>query len=197
MFFLSDMQKRSMAELNRLDVDSFKKSWKLPVVVILDNVRSMNNIGSVFRTCDAFRIEKIYLCGITACPPHKDIEKTALGATQSVDWQYFDATKSAIEKLKTDGYKIYAVEQVKNSILLHQFTVEKTEKIALVFGNEVMGVEQEVIDNCDGSIEIPQFGTKHSLNISVSAGIVLWQMFLELRIRIKNEKLRVIHHDNK
>lgn len=165
-----------MAELNRLDVESFKKSEKLPVVVVLDNVRSMNNIGSVFRTCDAFRIDAVFLCGITARPPHKDIEKTALGATESVHWQYFDSTKSAMEALLTDNYKIYAIEQVENSVFLNQFTIEKTEKLALIFGNEVMGVEQEVINHCHGCIEIPQFGTKHSLNISVSAGIVLWQM---------------------
>ena len=170
------MKKRSMEELNRLDVESFKKSEKLPVVMVLDNVRSMNNIGSVFRTCDAFLVEAVFLCGITARPPHKDIEKTALGATESVDWYYFESAKTAIEQLKTDGYKIYAVEQVENSIFLNQFTVGKTEKIALIFGNEVMGVEQEIINNCHGCIEIPQFGTKHSLNISVSAGIVLWQM---------------------
>ena len=170
------MKKRSMEELNRLDVEAFKKSEKLSVAVVMDNVRSMNNIGSVFRTCDAFRIETVFLCGITACPPHKDIEKTALGATESVEWCYFESTKSAVEKLIADGYKVYAVEQVENSIFLHQFTVEKTEKIALIFGNEVMGVEQDVINCCHGCIEIPQFGTKHSLNISVSAGIVLWQI---------------------
>ena len=170
------MKKRSMEELNRLDVASFKKSEKLPVVMVLDNVRSMNNIGSVFRTCDAFLVEAVFLCGITACPPHKDIEKTALGATESVNWRYFESAKTAVEQLKTDGYKIYAVEQVENSIFLNQLTVEKTEKIALVFGNEVMGVEQEVVNSCHGCIEIQQFGTKHSLNISVSAGIVLWHI---------------------
>jgi tRNA G18 (ribose-2'-O)-methylase SpoU len=170
------MKKRSTEELNRLDVDGFKKSEKLPVVVVLDNVRSMNNIGSVFRTCDAFLIESVFLCGITARPPHKDIEKTALGATESVDWQYFDTTKSAVEQLLANAYKVYAVEQVENSILLQQFAVEKTEKLALVFGNEVMGVEQDIVNQCHGCIEIPQFGTKHSLNISVSAGIVLWHV---------------------
>ena len=165
-----------MNELNRLDIASFKTSEKLPVIVVMDNVRSMNNIGSVFRTCDAFRIDAIFLCGITAKPPHKDIEKTALGATESVSWQYFESTKSAVEKLKNENYNVFAIEQVENSIFLNQFTIEKNEKLALVFGNEVMGVEQEVINSCHGCIEIPQFGTKHSLNISVSAGIVLWQM---------------------
>ena len=165
-----------MESLNRMDAAAFKRSEKLPVAVVLDNVRSMNNIGSVFRTCDAFRIDAVFLCGITAKPPHKDIEKTALGATESVNWQYFEDTKSAVEKLKTDNYKVFAIEQVENSIFLNEFTVEKNEKIALVFGNEVMGVEQEVINNCYGCIEIPQFGTKHSLNISVSAGIVLWHV---------------------
>jgi len=172
-----DRKKLTMNELNRLDVTAFKESEKLPVVVVLDNVRSMNNIGSVFRTCDAFRIDAVFLCGITAKPPHKDIEKTALGATQSVNWQYFETTRQAVERLITDNYKIYAIEQVENSIFLNDFTVEKNEKIALIFGNEVMGVEQEVINNyCHQCIEIPQFGTKHSLNISVSAGIVLWHI---------------------
>ena len=170
------MKKRSMEELNRLDVETFKGSNKLPVVVVLDNVRSMNNIGSVFRTCDAFLIESVFLCGITARPPHKDIEKTALGATESVDWQYFESAKTTVEQLKTDGYRVYAVEQVEDSVFLNQFTVGETEKIALVFGNEVMGVVQDVVNQCHGCIEIPQFGTKHSLNISVSAGIVLWHI---------------------
>jgi tRNA G18 (ribose-2'-O)-methylase SpoU len=171
-----DRKKLSMEELNRLDVASFKKSEKLPVVVVLDNVRSMNNIGSVFRTCDAFRIDAVFLCGITAKPPHKDIEKTALGATESVSWQYFESTKQAVERLRTDSYKIYAIEQVKNSIFLNQFAMKKNEKLALIFGNEVMGVEQDIINECNACIEIPQFGTKHSLNISVSAGIVLWHI---------------------
>jgi len=174
-----------MEDLNRLDVESFKKSEKLPVVVVLDNVRSMNNIGSVFRTCDAFRIDAVFLCGITAKPPHKDIEKTALGATKSVSWQYFNSTTSAVEKLIAENYKVYAIEQVENSIFLNRFSIEKTEKIALIFGNEVMGVEQEVIDICHGCIEIPQFGTKHSLNIAVSAGIVLWQT---LCLTMNNER---------
>jgi tRNA G18 (ribose-2'-O)-methylase SpoU len=169
-------KKLTMSDLNRLDVEAFKKSEKLPVVVVLDNVRSMNNIGSVFRTCDAFRIDAVFLCGITAKPPHKDIEKTALGATESVNWHYFESTKSAVEKLIADNYNVYAIEQVENSIFLTEIEKKKEEKIALVFGNEVMGVEQKIVNNCHGCIEIPQFGTKHSLNIAVSAGIVLWHV---------------------
>ena len=169
-------KKLSMDELNRINVEEFKQSSKFPLVVVLDNIRSMNNIGSVFRTCDAFRIEKICLCGITAQPPHKDIEKTALGATQSVDWTYFESTTEAVEDLKNENYAIFAVEQTQGSIFLDKFEIRNYSKLALVFGNEVLGVEQEVIDICNGCIEIPQFGTKHSLNISVSAGIVLWQM---------------------
>lgn len=175
-------KKLSMDELNRINVEEFKQSSKLSVVVILDNVRSMNNIGSVFRTCDAFRIEKICLCGITAQPPHKDIEKTALGATQSVDWRYYDSTSEAVGELKDNNYSVFAVEQTEGSIFLDTFEVENYPKIALVFGNEVLGVEQEVINKCNGCIEIPQFGTKHSLNISVSAGIVLWEITKQLRI---------------
>lgn len=165
-----------MEELNRINVEGFKQSTKFPVVVVLDNIRSMNNIGSVFRTCDAFRIEKICLCGITATPPHKDIEKTALGATQSVEWSYFSSTIEAVKELKENNYSVFSVEQTEGSIFLDTFDIIDYPKLALVFGNEVLGVKQEVIDMCDECIEIPQFGTKHSLNISVSAGIVLWQM---------------------
>ena len=165
-----------MEELNRMDIKEFKQSSKFPVVVVLDNVRSMNNIGSVFRTCDAFRIDEIYLCGITAQPPHKDIEKTALGATQSVNWTYFDTTQEAVNKLINDDYAVFAVEQVEQSIMLNEFNLCDCQKLALVFGNEVMGVEQQVVNSCHGCIEIPQFGTKHSLNISVSAGIILWHV---------------------
>lgn len=166
-----------MQELQRIDVATFKQSEKLPLVVILDNVRSMNNVGSVFRTCDAFRIAHVYLCGITAQPPHKEIEKTALGATESVDWSYVASTASLVKELIMNNYQVYAVEQVKNSIPLTDFTSDFSQKTALIFGNEVMGVEQDVIDLCNGCIEIPQLGTKHSLNISVSAGIVLWHLF--------------------
>ena len=165
-----------MEELHRMDVDSYKQCKKLPVVIVLDNIRSMNNIGSVFRTADAFKIEKIILCGITATPPHKDIEKTALGATLSVDWEYVPDTMTAVQMLQQKAYTVYAIEQVEHSTLLHNIQWDGNTPIALVFGNEVMGVSQEVVDLCQKAIEIPQFGTKHSLNISVSAGIVMWHL---------------------
>ncbi|WKV13400.1 RNA methyltransferase [Marivirga harenae] len=168
------MRKLANEELNRLEVDDFKKVKKNPIVLVLDNVRSMNNVGSAFRTGDAFLIEKIYLCGITAQPPHREINKTALGATETVEWEHFESTLEAIEKLKKDGYKILSVEQAENSLSLEKFTPEPHEKYAYVFGNEVYGVEQEVVDQSDHCLEIPQFGTKHSLNISVSIGVVLW-----------------------
>ncbi|MCF8366162.1 MAG: RNA methyltransferase [Bacteroidales bacterium] len=171
------MRKLNNEELNRLSTDAFKTAEKLPCVVVLDNIRSLNNIGSVFRTSDAFRIEAVYLCGITATPPHREIHKTALGATDSVKWQYFTETENAILKLKSEAYRIFSVEQAENSITLEQFVVGRNEKIALVFGHEVNGVEQSIINISDGCIEIPQFGTKHSLNVSVSAGIVIWEVF--------------------
>jgi tRNA G18 (ribose-2'-O)-methylase SpoU len=170
------MKKLSMEELNRMNVEEFKQSSKYPIVVVLDNVRSMNNIGSVFRTCDAFRIDEIYLCGITAQPPHKDIEKTALGATKSVNWKYFNSTQEAVNELIENECSVFAIEQVEQSIMLNEFNLCDYKKLALIFGNEVMGVEQQVIDSCRGCIEIPQFGTKHSLNISVSVGIILWHV---------------------
>ncbi len=168
-------EKTKNEELGRLSVDEFKQANKQPVIIILDNVRSLHNVGSVFRTADAFLIEKLILCGLTGTPPNKEIEKTALGATASVTWQHAVNTLDAVNGLKDQGYKIYAVEQAKNSTLLHEFK-RGTEKMALVFGNEVYGVEQSVIDVSDGVIEIPQLGSKHSLNISVSVGIVLWEM---------------------
>lgn len=171
------MRKLRNSELHRITVDEYKKTTKTPLVVVLDNIRSCNNIGSVFRTSDALLIEKIYLCGITATPPNKDIHKTALDAEKSVDWEYLENTEDAVSKLKNEGYKVYAIEQVENSILLPDFKPAENEKIAIVFGNEVKGVKQTVVDICDGSIEIPQFGTKHSFNISVSAGIVMWDIF--------------------
>lgn len=170
------MRKIPNSELNRLSVEDFKKADKLPVVIVLDNVRSQHNIGSVFRTSDAFRMAKIYLCGITATPPNREIHKTALGATESVEWKYFETTIAAIEHLKADGYSVYAIEQVEKSISLKDFKLEVEQKIALVFGNEVDGVAEEVMLLVNGSIEIPQFGTKHSLNIAVSAGIVIWEI---------------------
>ncbi len=175
------MKKLLNSELNRLDVKSFKRAKKTPIIVILDNIRSLNNIGSVFRTSDAFRIEAIYLCGITARPPHRDIHKTALGATETVNWLYFENTLEAVKELKDSNYAVYAIEQVENSIFLDQVKIKTHQKYALVFGHEVRGVAQEVVDICDASVEIPQIGTKHSLNISVSAGVVLWEFFRQLK----------------
>jgi tRNA G18 (ribose-2'-O)-methylase SpoU len=169
------MRKLRMDELNRKSVDEFKESEKNPVVAVLENIRSAYNVGSVFRTADAFLIESIYITGYTAKPPHKEISKTALGAQDSVDWKYFETTKDAIEELKKNGYKVYAVEQVTDSISLEKLSGLNVEKIAFIFGNEVTGVDEKIISFCDGSIEIPQFGMKHSLNISVAAGIVLWE----------------------
>ena len=171
------MKKLLNEELNRLTVNEFKTAKKYPVVVILDNVRSLNNIGSVFRTCDAFLIEAVYLCGITACPPHREINKTALGATESVDWHYFDNTALAVKTLKDQGYYTMAVEQTRNATPLNCLNIEPDKKYALIFGHEIKGVAQAVVDLCDESIEIPQLGTKHSINIAVSAGIVIWEFF--------------------
>jgi 23S rRNA (guanosine2251-2'-O)-methyltransferase len=171
------MRKLKLDELNRASVDEFQSVKKLPVVVVLDNVRSMHNVGSVFRTADGFAVEQIYLCGITAQPPHREIEKTALGATQSISWSYFTDVVAAVNDLRTKGYIIIAVEQAEDSVWLQDFPVAADKKYALIFGNEVNGVTQEVMDNIDACIEIPQFGTKHSFNIVVSAGIVLWDFF--------------------
>ena len=175
------MRKLKNSELNRLTVNEFKNAEKIPVVVVLDNIRSLNNVGSVFRTSDAFRIEKIILCGFTATPPHNEIHKTALGAEDSVDWEYIENTTDAVELLKSKGYTTCSIEQVENSIMLPDLNIEKNKKYALIFGNEVKGVQQAVVDISDYSIEIPQEGTKHSLNISVSAGIVLWDFYKNLR----------------
>lgn len=170
------MRKLLNEELNRLSVDDYKKAEKIPVVVVLDNIRSMNNIGSVFRTSDAFLIKKIYLCGITAVPPHNDIHKTALGATESVDWEYVENTLEVLVKLKGEGYKTLAVEQAEGSSKLGLRDFKEQEKLAIVLGHEVRGVQQEVVSACDEVLEIPQFGTKHSLNISVCTGVVLWEI---------------------
>lgn len=178
---LISMRKLKNSELDRLSVEEYKEVEKTPVTVVLDNIRSCNNIGSVFRTSDALLIEKILLCGITATPPNKEIHKTALDAEMSVPWEYFDETGDAVLKLKNEGYWVYAVEQVENSIMLPDFRPGKNQKLALVFGNEVKGVQQSVVDLCDGAIEIPQYGTKHSFNVSVSAGIVLWDVVYKLR----------------
>jgi tRNA G18 (ribose-2'-O)-methylase SpoU len=174
------MRKLKNEELNRLTVEEFKKADKTPVVIILDNIRSFNNVGSAFRTADAFRLEAIYLCGITARPPHREIHKTALGATESVDWQYFKDTREAVDVLKSRGYEIIGIEQVDNSVMLNQFRPESGKKYGLVFGNEVKGVDDQIIEMCDRCIEIPQKGTKHSLNITVSLGVVVWDFFSKL-----------------
>ena len=174
------MRKLKNNELGRITVDAFKTMKKTPLIVVLDNIRSLNNIGSVFRTSDAFLIEKIYLCGICATPPNKDIHKTALGATESVAWEYVEDTLTLIEKLKKDKVKILAIEQAENSTKLHTFFPEENEKYAVGMGNEVKGVQQEVVDAADWCIEIPQLGTKHSLNISVTTGIVLWDLFQKM-----------------
>jgi len=174
------MRKLLNEELGRLTTEEFRNAEKLPVIVVLDNVRSLNNIGSIFRTCDAFRMEEIYLCGITATPPHKEIHKTALGATESVAWKYYKTSIEAVASLKKRNYRVFAVEQTEGSISLEHFTPEPGIPCGLVFGHEVRGVSQEVINMCDAAIEIPQFGTKHSLNIAVSAGIVIWEIYKKL-----------------
>ena len=170
------MRKLSMEELNRKSVEEFKQSEKIPVIAVLENVRSAYNVGSVFRTADAFLLEGIYICGYTAYPPHKEIKKTALGADETVHWKHFKKAEMAIEELRNEGYRIFAVEQAEASCKLHATPFKPGEKIAVIFGNEVTGVEQSTIALCDGCIEIPQLGMKHSLNISVAAGIVLWEM---------------------
>ena len=170
------------AELQRLTVEEFRNAEKTPFVIILDNVRSLNNVGSVFRTSDAFLLRGICLCGITAKPPHRDIEKTALGATENVYWEYFDTTAEAIKKLRALHYKIIAVEQTSTAVSVQNFTPDPNEKYAFIFGHEVMGVSEEVISLCDASIEIPQFGTKHSLNIAVSVGVVIWEMYRKSKL---------------
>ena len=176
------MRKLKNSELDRLTVKEFKTSKKTPIIVILDNIRSLNNIGSVFRTCDAFLIEKIYLCGVTAKPPHKDIHKTALGSTDSVAWEYIDDTFGLIKKLKTQNIKVISIEQTENATMLNNFTPQQQTTYAIIFGNEVKGVSQDVVNVSDIVIEIPQYGTKHSLNISVSAGVVIWDLFSKLKI---------------
>jgi tRNA G18 (ribose-2'-O)-methylase SpoU len=175
------MRKLKITELNRINVDEFKEAKKLPLIVVLDEIRSLHNIGSVFRTSDAFRIESIYLCGITATPPHPELHKTALGAEYTVDWKYFKNTLDAVNKLKSDGYIVYSIEQAEGSTMLNDLKLDQTRKYAIVMGNEVKGVQQEVIDNSDGCIEIPQYGTKHSLNVSVTTGIVIWDFFNKLK----------------
>lgn len=176
------MRKLANAELNRLDIPSFKEAKKSPIIIVLDNIRSLNNIGSVFRTADAFLVQKIYLCGITAKPPHKDIHKTALGATESVDWEYWENTLDLVLELQKHDVNVQAIEQAEGAHLLNDLRVNPKETHAVVFGNEVKGVAQEVVSACNGVIEIPQFGTKHSLNISVSAGVVVWDFWQKINL---------------
>jgi 23S rRNA (guanosine2251-2'-O)-methyltransferase len=173
------MRKLTTDELNRLSVEQFKEAEKIPLILILDNIRSRNNVGSIFRSADAFRISGVYLCGITAVPPHREIYKTALGATDSVDWKYFSSTLDAVKSLKKSGFKVFAVEQTDNSVSLENFIPELQTGIGLVFGNEVTGIDDNIIEETDGCIEVPQYGTKHSLNIAVTAGIVLWDFLLK------------------
>ena len=175
------MQKLSMEELNRPDVDSFKNQTKIPLVIVLDNVRSMHNVGSAFRTADGFAIEKIILCGITGTPPHREIEKTALGATQSVCWSHVEDTQTALAQLKAEGYQLIAIEQAAQSTFLQEYTVDPAAKYALIFGNEVHGVDESIMQQVDSCIEIPQFGTKHSFNVSVTIGIVLWDFVRKMK----------------
>ncbi|MDQ8006175.1 MAG: RNA methyltransferase [Pedobacter sp.] len=176
------MIKLKLDDLNRVDIEGFKAQEKLPVVIMLDNVRSMHNVGSVFRTADGFAVEKVVLCGITAQPPHREIEKTALGATQSVEWEHIDDTLVAIEKYRQLGYQIIAIEQAQNSVMLNVNQPTLDEKYVLIFGNEVNGVSDEAMQQIDKCIEIPQFGTKHSFNIVISAGIVLWDFFAKMKL---------------
>ena len=176
------MRKLKNAELNRLDIDGYKRAEKNPIVIVLDNIRSLNNIGSIFRTADAFRVEAIYLCGITAQPPHRDIHKTALGATDSVNWKYFKTTEEAISELKTKNYVIIALEQAEGSVMLNKFYPDPNQSYAVILGNEVHGIEQKIVDISDHCVEIPQFGTKHSFNVTVSNGIILWDILLKLNV---------------
>lgn len=171
-----------MSDLNRISPEEFKSAEKMPVVIVLDDVRSAYNVGSIFRTADAFRVEVIYICGISARPPHKDISKTALGATESVDWKYFHDVQEAVKSLKKEDFKLYAIEQADESISLEKFQPDKGSKIAIIFGHEVFGVKDELFPLVDGCLEIPQFGTKHSFNVAISAGIVLWELAKKLEI---------------
>jgi len=181
--FFENMKKLTMLEMGRISTEEFKQAEKLPLVIVLDNIRSLNNIGSVFRTSDAFRVESIYLCGISATPPSMEIHKTALGAEDSVDWRYFEDTHEAVRELQANGYKVMAIEQCQGSTMLNEFVPyaemnsNPNEKYAVVMGNEVKGVQQSVVDMCDGCLEIPQYGTKHSLNVAVTTGLVIWEFF--------------------
>jgi tRNA G18 (ribose-2'-O)-methylase SpoU len=175
------LEKLKITEMNRLSAEEFQVQPKSPLVVVLDNVRSMHNVGSVFRTADAFLVEAVFLCGITCCPPHAEIHKTALGAENTVEWKYFEHALDAVNSLRNEGYTVLAIEQAKGSTLLPDLTVNSEAKYAVVLGNEVKGVQQAVVDACHGCVEIPQFGTKHSLNVSVTGGIIIWEMFRKLK----------------
>lgn len=177
---MSDLRKLKITELNRLSCEEFQQVDKTPLIVVLDNVRSLHNIGSIFRTADAFLLEAVYLCGICSVPPHAEIHKTALGAEDSVSWKYFAETTDAVSELKSEGYQVFAVEQAVGSIMLPDLKLEQGVKTAIILGHEVKGVQQDVINMCDGCIEIPQFGTKHSLNVSVTGGILIWEIFKQL-----------------
>ena len=177
---MAELRKLKVTEMNRLTVEEFKEARKLPLVVVLDDVRSLHNIGAVFRTSDAFLVDCIYLCGITAVPPHPEMHKTALGAEYTVNWKYFKDTEEAVNELHAKGYTVFAIEQCEGSTMLDKLTLEPDKKYAVVLGNEVKGVKQEVVNRCDGCIEIPQFGTKHSLNVSVTAGIIIWEFACKL-----------------
>ncbi|MGL5732185.1 MAG: RNA methyltransferase [Bacteroidales bacterium] len=174
------MRKLKITEMNRISKDEFKDANKLPLAIVLDNVRSLNNIGSVFRSSDAYRVDRIYLCGITATPPNAEIHKTALGAEDSVEWVYVENTLDALKDLKNEGYVICSIEQCEGSTMLNTFQPDKSKKYAVIFGNEVKGVQQDVVSNSDVCLELPQYGTKHSLNVSVTAGIVIWDFFCKL-----------------
>ena len=176
------MRKLKITEMNRLTPEEFKIQTKTPLVVVLDNVRSLHNVGSVFRTSDAFLVEKVLLCGITSTPPHAEIHKTALGAEDAVDWKYYENTLDVVAELKSEGYTVFAIEQAEGSTMLSKLSLEKDKKYAVVLGNEVKGVQQLVVDACEACIEIPQFGTKHSLNVSVTAGIIIWEFFDKLSV---------------
>ncbi len=178
---MSSTKKLKLEELNRIDVETFKETKKIPLVVVLDNVRSMHNVGAVFRTADAFLVEKIILCGITPQPPHREIHKAALGATESVDWQYYESVTEAVLDLKTLKYEVVGIEQTSDSELITDFDIDSSKKYALVLGNEVDGISDEILPHCDGFLEIPQLGTKHSLNVSVCGGIVMWEFFKNLK----------------
>ena len=174
------MKKLKITEMNRLTVEEFKEEKKTPLVVVLDNVRSLHNVGSIFRTADAFLVKAVYLCGITSTPPQAEIHKTALGAENTVEWKYFEDTLTAMSELKKQDFTVFAIEQAIGSTMLPDLRIDKTKKYAVILGNEVKGVQQTVVDACDGCIEIPQFGTKHSLNVSVTSGIIIWEMFKKI-----------------